>query len=270
VPVAPLIASLGVGGLAIALPVRPTLENILGGFTLFADTPVRVGDFCLYSDKLGTVEEIGLRSTRIRSVERTVVTVPNAEFSQMQLENFTRRDRMLLKTRLRLRYETTPEQLRYVLAKLRELLIAHPMVSPDPARVRFVGFGDYSLDVELFAYVLSADYNAYLGILEDLNLRIMDIVEEAGTGFAFPSQTTYLTRDKALDAERVKAAEEQVADWRNDEALPFPEPDPRRRQELAGTLDFPPKGSASLRATVDQPSPPAAHWPRRRPWRAAE
>ena len=155
VPVAPLIASLGVGGLAIALAVRPTLENVLGGFTLFADKPVRVGDFCLYGDKLGTVEEIGLRSTRIRSLERTVVTVPNAEFSQMQLENFTRRDQMLFRTTLGLRYETTPEQLRYVLAKLRELLIAHPMVSPDPARVRFAGFGTYSLDIEIFAYVQS-------------------------------------------------------------------------------------------------------------------
>jgi MscS family membrane protein len=270
VPVAPLIASLGVGGLAIALAVRPTLENILGGFTLFADKPVRVGDFCLYGDKRGTVEEIGLRSTRIRSLERTVVTVPNAEFSQMQIENFTRRDYMLFRTTLGLRYETTPEQLRYVLARLRELLIAHPMVSPDPARVRFAGFGAYSLDVEIFAYVLSADYNAYMGVLEDLNLRIMDLVEEAGTGFAFPSQTTYLTRDKALDAERTKAAEGQVEDWRSSDALPFPEPDPHRRQELAGTLDYPPKGSASLRASADRPCAPATRRPRRRRWRAAE
>ncbi|HEX5078504.1 MAG TPA: mechanosensitive ion channel family protein [Geminicoccaceae bacterium] len=270
VPVAPLLASLGVGGLAIALAVRPTLENILGGFTLFADKPVRVGDFCLYGDKQGTVEEIGLRSTRIRSLQRTVVTVPNAEFSQMQLENFTRRDRMLFRTTLGLRYETTPEQLRYALAKLRELLLAHPMVSPDPARVRFVGFGDYSLDVEIFAYVLSADYNAYLGVLEDLNLRIMDIVEESGTGFAFPSQTTYLTRDKPLDAERAKAAEGQVEQWRRDDALPFPEPDPARRQELAGTLDFPPKGSASRRAVAEptRAAPTRRSW--RGPWRAAE
>lgn len=270
VPVAPLIASLGVGGLAIALAVRPTLENVLGGFTLFADKPVRVGDFCLYGDKLGTVEEIGLRSTRIRSLERTVVTVPNAEFSQMQLENFTRRDRMLFRTTLGLRYETTPEQLRYVLAKLRELLIAHPMVSPDPARVRFVGFGAYSLDVEIFAYVQSADYNAYMGVREDLNLRIMDVVEEAGAGFAFPSQTTYLTRAKVLDAERAKAAEGQVEDWRAHDALPFPEPDPERRQELTGTLDFPPKGSAGLRVAADQPAAPAATRSKRRRWRAAE
>jgi MscS family membrane protein len=270
VPVAPLIASLGVGGLAIALAVRPTLENILGGFTLFADKPVRVGDFCLYGDKKGTVEEVGLRSTRIRSLERTVVTVPNAEFSQMQIENFTLRDRMLFQTTLGLRYETTPEQLRYVLAKLQDLLIAHPMVSPDPARVRFVGFGAYALQVEMFAYVQSADYNAYMGVLEDLNLRIMDVVEEAGTGFAFPSQTTYLTRAKAPDAERTKAAEGQVEDWRSNDALPFPEPDPQRRQELAGSLDYPPKGSVSRRAVADRSPAPAPRQPRFRRWRTAE
>jgi MscS family membrane protein len=269
VPVAPLLASLGVGGLAIALAVRPTLENVLGGFTLFADKPVRVGDFCLYGDRRGTVEEIGLRSTRIRSLERTVVTVPNAEFSQIQIENFTLRDRMLFRTTLGLRYETTPEQLRYVLNNLRELLIAHPMVSPDPARVRFVAFGAYSLDVEIFAYVLSADYNAHLGVLEDLNLRIMDVVEQSGTGFAFPSQTTYLAKDSGVDSERREAAEGQVGGWREDGALPFPDPDPRRRQELSGTLDYPPKGSISLRA-AEPPTTPAPHRPRRRRWHAAE
>jgi MscS family membrane protein len=269
VPVAPLIASLGVGGLAIALAVRPTLENILGGFTLFADKPVRVGDFCLYGDKSGTVEEIGLRSTRIRSLERTIVTVPNAEFSQMQIENFTLRDRMLFRTTLGLRYETTPEQLRYVLARLRDLLLAHPMVSPDPARVRFIGLGAWSLEVEIFAYIQSADYDAYMAVREDLNLRIVDVVEEAGTGFALPSQTTYLTRDKVLDAERAKAAEGQVEDWRAHDALPFPDPDPQRRQELAGSLDYPPKGSASLRPAADLPGAPAAR-PKRRRWRAAE
>jgi MscS family membrane protein len=269
VPVAPLLASLGVGGLAIVLAVRPTLENVLGGFTLFADKPVRVGDFCLYGDRRGTVEEIGLRSTRIRSLERTVVTVPNAEFSQMQIENFTRRDRMLFRTTLGLRYETTPEQLRYVLNNLRELLIAHPMVSPDPARVRFVAFGAYSLDVEIFAYVLSADYNAHLGVLEDLNLRIMDVVEQSGTGFAFPSQTTYLAKDTGVDNERREAAEGQVGGWREAGALPFPDPDPRRRQELSGTLDYPPKGSVSLRA-AEPPTTPAPHRPRRRRWHAAE
>ena len=122
--IAPLVAGLGVGGLAIALAIRPTLENILGGLTLFADRPVRVGDFCRYGSEVGMVHEIGLRSTRIRSLERTLVTIPNAEFSQMNLENFAVRDRRLLRTTLNLRLDTTMDQLRYVLAALRKLLLA--------------------------------------------------------------------------------------------------------------------------------------------------
>ncbi len=205
IPIAPLVAGLGVGGLAIALAIRPTLENIIGGLTLFADRPVRVGDLCRYGDQIGTVEQIGLRSTRVRSLERTIVTIPNAEFSQMQLDNFAARDQRLLKTVLGLRYETTPEQLRHVLAELRQLLVDHPRVAPVPARVRFVGYGAYSLDVEIFAYLYCRDQDTFLEIQEELLLRIGDIVESSGTAFAFPSQTTYLemseTQRKAV-AER--------------------------------------------------------------------
>ncbi len=114
IPVTPLIAGLGVGGLAIALAVRPTLENIVGGFILFADKPVRVGDFCSFGDKMGTVEEVGLRSTRLRALDRTIVTVPNAEFANMQLVNWASCDTMMIQTTIGLRYETKPEQLRYV------------------------------------------------------------------------------------------------------------------------------------------------------------
>ena len=192
IPIAPLVAGLGVGGLAIALAIRPTLENVIGGLTLFADTPVRVGDLCRYGDQIGTVEQIGLRSTRVRSLERTIVTIPNAEFSQMQLDNFAPRDQRLFKTVLGLRYETTPDQLRHVLEELRKLLANHPRVIEDPARVRFVGFGAYSLDLEIFAYLLCRDQDTFLAIQEDILLRIADIVKACGADFAFPSQTTYL------------------------------------------------------------------------------
>ncbi len=265
----PLIASPGVGGLAIALAVRPTLENIIGGFILFADKPVRVGEFCQFGDKMGTIEQIGLRSTRLRGLDRTVITVPNADFAQLQLVNYTRRDQMLMGTTLGLRYETTPDQLRYVLTKLREMFVAHPKVAPEPARARFTGFGECSLNVEVFIYVLSEDYNEFLGIAEDLNLRIMDIVAEAGTGFALPSQTAYLTRDRGLDTERTGAAETEVKSWRADGSLPFPGLAPGRVAELDGTLDFPPKGSTQS----SQPPEPAPiqeakqrrRWGRRRP-----
>ena len=106
-----------------------------------------------------------------------MVTVPNAEFAQMKLDNFTLRDRRLLRTTLQLRYETTPDQLRYILAKLRELLLGHPMVTLDPARVRFVGYGAYSLDVEIFAYLRCRDQNTFLAMQEDVLLRMADIIK---------------------------------------------------------------------------------------------
>ena len=192
IPIAPLVAGLGVGGLAIALAIRPTLENIIGGLTLFADRPVRVGDLCRYGDQIGTVEQIGLRSTRVRSLERTIVTIPNAEFSQMQLDNYAPRDQRLFKTVLGLRYETTPDQLRHVLRDLRRLLANHPRVIEEPVRVRFVGYGAYSLDIEIFVYLLCSDQDTFLAIQEEILLRIADIVTACGAEFAFPSQTTYL------------------------------------------------------------------------------
>jgi len=194
VPVAPMLAGLGVGGLAVALAVRPTLENVVGGFVLFADAPVRVGEFCRFGDKLGTVEAIGLRSVRVRGIDRTVITIPNADFSQLELVNFSRRDSILLQATLQLVYETTPDQLRLVLVRLRELLLEHPKISPEPARVRFIRYGESSLDVEIFAYVMTRDFNEFLAIQEELNLRIKDLVEDAGSGFAFPSQTLYVAQ----------------------------------------------------------------------------
>jgi MscS family membrane protein len=247
VPVAPVLAGLGVGGLAVALAVRPTLENIVAGFVLFADAPVRVGEFCRFGDKMGTVEAIGLRSVRVRGIDRTVITVPNAEFCQLQLVNFTRRDAILLHTKLQLRFETTPDQLRLVLARLRELLIKHPKVSPDPARVRFVEYGASSLDLEIFAFVETRDFSEFLAIQEDLNLRIKDIVEASGSAFAFPSQTLYVERSHGLDTELTKASETEVARWRSENRLPFPDHDERARRELSNTLDYPPEGSPGHR-----------------------
>jgi MscS family membrane protein len=190
-----LIAGLGIGGIAVALALQKTLENLFGGATLLVDRPVRVGDFCRFGDQLGTIEEIGIRSTRIRTLDRTVVSVPNAEFAMLQLENYTRRDKIWYHPAIGLRYETTPEQLRHVLSGVREMLKAHSRVDPDGARIRFTKFGAYSLDLEIFAYVKATDYADYLEVAEDLNLRIMDIVHGAGAGFAFPSNTTYLAAD---------------------------------------------------------------------------
>jgi MscS family membrane protein len=206
-PVYGIIAGLGVGGLAIALAAQPTIENLIGGMNLFADKPVRVGDVCRYGDALGTVEAIGIRSTRLRGVDRTLTTIPNAVLAKMPIVNLTRRDRMLINAVIGLRYETSPEQLRDVLVRIRELLLDHPRVHSDPVRARFVGFGGSSLDVEVFAYVTTGDWGEFLGIREEILLRVMDIVEQAGTAIAFPSQTLYLGRDRARDGAKAPAAE---------------------------------------------------------------
>lgn len=255
-PYSSVLAGLGVGGLALALAAKETVQNTIAGFTLFADSPLKVGDFCRYGDKLGTVEKIGLRSTRIRSRDRTVVSIPNGEFASMQLENFTVRDRVLLRTTLGLRYETTPDQLRFVLAELRRLLLRHPMVDPDPARVRFTGFGAHSLDVEVYAYILTPEWNDFLAIQEDLYLRMMKIVDDSGTGFAFPSQVNYLARDPGNDPARTSEAEAAVAAWRDSNRLPFPHFGPEELEEFAHQLDFPPEGSSV--AVESESKPPDA------------
>jgi MscS family membrane protein len=198
IPLTPVIASLGVGGLAIALAVRPTLENVIGGLTLFADKPVRIGDFCRFGSEEATVEEIGLRSTRLRKLDDTVISMPNSDFSQRELTNYSRRRRRLYQTTIGLRYETTEEQLRAVIVELDKMLRDHPQVLNERLHVRFDGFGASSLDVAIFVYVSATDWLQYLEVREDINFKIMSIVEAAGTGFAFPSQTSYLALDPSL------------------------------------------------------------------------
>lgn len=240
-----LIAGLGVGGIAVALAAQKTLENVFGYLMIIGDHPVGEGDFCRFGDQVGTVEEFGLRSTKVRTLDRTVVTVPNAEFSAMKLENFAKRDRIRFYTVLGLRYETTPDQLRHVLVEIRRLLLSHAKVHPDPARVRFVGFGAYSLDVEITSYVSTSDWAEFLAVREDLLLRLMDIVASSGSGFAFPSQTTYVARDDGLDGERVRTAEEQVRAWRERGELPLPDFAEESKIALDDTVRYPPEGSAA-------------------------
>lgn len=240
-----VLAGLGIGGLAVALAARTTLENFIGGITLLADKPVEVGDFCRLGDHLGVIEGIGLRSVRVRDLNRIIVTIPNAEFVNLYIENLTRRDRILIRTTIQLRYETTPDQLRWVLTEMRKLLLKHPMVTHEPARVRFLGFGEHSYDIELFAYVKSTDYNEFLGIQEDVFLQLIDIVDESGTGFAFPSTVNYLARDSGVDSERTERTEEIIHELRKENKLSFPDFDVKTRGELRDSLPYPPEGSVN-------------------------
>jgi small-conductance mechanosensitive channel len=243
IPYQGVLAGLGIGGLAVALAAQPTLQNFLSGITLYMDRPIAVGDFCSFGGTSGTVEYIGMRSTRIRTLDRTLISVPNSEFSNMQLENYAQRDQIFLKDTLQLRYETTPDQLRLVLVELRKLLLAHPKVAPEPMRVRFVAFGAHSLDIELFAYVRTQDHSEFLAIREDIYLRIMSLIEELGVQFAFPSAVHYHAQDTKSDPELAKRASETVKAWRETDSLPFPDFDWRDKAELSGKLDYPPLGS---------------------------
>jgi MscS family membrane protein len=192
-----IVAGLGLGGVALAFAAQKTVENLFGGVSLSLDRPIRVGDFCRYGSGTGTVEDVGLRSTRIRTLERTVVSVPNAQLAAIEIENFADRDRFRLFTTIGVRYETSPEQIRGLTARIRALLAAHPKVVRDPLRVRFAGFGPSSLDIEINTYVGTRDVEEFYAVREELFLGIMDLVAAAGTGFAFPSQTLYLGRDRA-------------------------------------------------------------------------
>jgi MscS family membrane protein len=211
------LAALGVGGLAIALGAQKLFENLIGSLTLIADRPIRIGDFCRVGDTMGTIEEIGIRSTRIRTLDRTVLTVPNGELSALQIENYSQRDRFWFHPTLNLRYETSPDQMRHVLQELRTMLAEHSKVDNVTLRVRLIGLSASSLDVEIFAYVIAWDYNGFLEVQEELLLKCMEIVEAVGTGFAFPSQTFYLRRDTGLDENRTRVAEEAVRQRREKE-----------------------------------------------------
>ena len=244
-----LLAGLGVGGLAVALAAQKSIEDLIGAITLYASQPVRVGDACRFGGTFGIIEEIGLRSTRVRTLDRTTITIPNAEFANLQLENFSTREKTWYHPRIRLRYETTPDQIRYILVEIRKLFYSHPKVEPDPARIRFVGYGEYSHDLEVFAYVGVSDPSEYLEITEDLNLRIMDIIAQAGSAFAVPSQTMYVERGNRLNTEAVHTTEAQVRQWREKEELYLPKFPPTKIDELRGSLEYPPKGSAPVAAT---------------------
>ncbi|HEY9185464.1 MAG TPA: mechanosensitive ion channel family protein [Salegentibacter sp.] len=243
------LAALGIGGIALALGAQKTIENFVGSVTLIADRPVRVGDFCRVGEILGTVEKIGVRSTRIRTLDRTLVTIPNGAFSSDTIENYAHRDKFRFHSVINFRYETSPDQLRFLLAELRKVLYAHPKVFEDPARVRFIGFGASSLDIEIFAYLNAINYDDYLEIKEDLMLLMMDVVDRSGTEFAFPSQTLYFAKDGGLSKEKVETAEDKVKKWRENGEMPIPKYSEEQIQALRSSLNYPPDGSVTSKRT---------------------
>jgi MscS family membrane protein len=185
------LAGLGIGGIAIAFAAQKTLENLFGGVSVASDQVIRVGDTCNFNGRIGTVTDIGLRSTRIRTLERTELSIPNGVLATMTVENFTLRDKFLFNPVITLRYETTQAQLQEVLLGIRDLFARDPRVE-DGGRVRLSAFADSSVNIEIFVYLMALDFNTFAEIREDLLLKIQQIVLASGTSFAFPSRSVYV------------------------------------------------------------------------------
>ncbi len=187
------MAGLGIGGLAIGFGAQQTIANLFGGVSVLGDEVIRVGDVCTFGDRTGTVEDIGLRSTRVRTPERTLLAIPNGTVATINVENLSRRDKILFTTKLGLKSDSKPGHVRYVLAEVRQLLGTHAKIESKTVRVRLTDVAGSSLTIEVFSYVLTRDYNEYAAVREDLLLRMMDIVEESGSSLASP-QTLYLAK----------------------------------------------------------------------------
>ena len=194
-----LMAGLGVGGIAIALAAQAIFADIIGTLILLMSRPVRVGDFFRFGNTLGTLEETGLRATRIRTLDNTVVIVPNGEFSKLHLENYTLRENVWFHPKISLPYETTKDQISKIASGIENMLRNHSEVLDEPIQVFFTEIGDYSHNIDVFSYVATGDYGKYKEIAHELNIAIMDIVEKAGARLALPSRKMYVDEGKGSE-----------------------------------------------------------------------
>jgi MscS family membrane protein len=192
IPVNSVLAGLGIGGIAIAFAAQKTVENFFGAISIGVDQPLRVADYVRVGGVEGTVEKIGLRSTRIRTLDRTLVTIPNGKLADMQIETFAERDRIRLAATLALQYGATAAQLKEVIAGIEALLRAHPKIWPETVVVRFLAFTDSSLSIELMAWFQTTDVAEFREIRQEVLLGVMEIVERCGASFAFPTRTVHL------------------------------------------------------------------------------
>ncbi|BCN27359.1 hypothetical protein VYA_45510 (plasmid) [Vibrio alfacsensis] len=242
--ISPILAGLGVGGLAVALAVRPILENVINGLTLYADGGVKLGEFCRYGDKLGTIESIGLRSTRVRTLERSLITIPNSEFANMEIDNLERRDKRRMDHIIRLRSETTLEQLRVLIVNIRRLLLQHPMIEEEPVRVRLMGVGEYSININMMAYISCRDHEEFMAVQEDILFAMLTQVDSVGAKIAHSTQYQLFDKVSADNQEQKQKAEQVVAQWHEDQTFPFPDFSYEYKFEIKNTIMYPAATSA--------------------------
>ena len=227
VDVSTALAGVGIGGLALGLGAQKTFENVFGGVSILFDKVIVIGDVCKINNQIGTVEDIGLRSTRLRTTERTILSIPNGVMATSTIENLRFRDKFLCQQIIRLRYDLAPDHVRYVVDELRDILRRNPKVEESSARVRFVRFAEYALEIEIFAYILEPDYAVYLAVQEALLLQVMDGLEKAGAVVALPSQTTLVTKDSWVDPEKVRAVQAAINKGR-DPGVPGTDGNPKK------------------------------------------
>ena len=189
-----LVAGLGIGGLAVALAAQETLENLLGSFTIFLDKPFMVGDLVTVNGITGTVERVGLRSTRIRTLEKSYVTVPNKKMINAELDNLTLRTSRRVDFMIGLIYGTKLNDMQNIINEVQTLIDNHPQTSDTDNIVRFFEFADSSLNIRVIYFVNTMDWNIFLDVKQEINFKIMEIVEKNNTSFAFPSTSVYIEK----------------------------------------------------------------------------
>ena len=242
-----LIAGLGVGSLAVALAAQRTMENVIGAATLYAARPVRPGDFCRFGDLKGTVEEIGLRSVTLRTLDRTLVSIPNSKFSSDQVENISVRDRIRYFKQLQLQMSTA-NQLRVILGELRAMFNAHPKVKQDTISIRLENIEAATAIIRVDASIMTTDFQEYLAVAEDLNLRIIELVHANGAIFSGPGQVLQLRDFYQASPETLANIESKLETWRDEQQLPFPDFSAEHKADIKDSLEYPPKGSATKQA----------------------
>jgi MscS family membrane protein len=209
------LAGVGIGALAVGFGAQQTIANLFGGVSVLGDEVMRVGDLCKFGDRTGTVEDIGLRSTRVRTEERTLLAIPNGTVATINVENLSRRDKILFKTVLGFHLDTSSDSLREVLSEIRRVITSNPKVETSTARVRLIELASAAINVELACYVLTQEFDEYANVREELLLQIMKFVEGSEANLASPSQTLYLSQDSGANKEKTDAAVKTILDQKS-------------------------------------------------------
>ena len=194
-----LLGALGVGGLAMALAAKDTLANLFGGVTILIDRPFRPGDWVSFNDSDGVVEEIGLRSTRIRTFAKTLVSVPNSVLANATVENHSLMPKRRIKMTVGVTYDTTPDQMRVAVSSIEDYLHGNPAIDQDFLMVKFTAFNSSSLDIFVYCFTVTTDWVQHLQVRQDVQLAVMDLLESQGLSIAFPTQTVHLAAEAGAD-----------------------------------------------------------------------